>query len=163
MSRWTKAVLLAGLLAALAWVAAGEARASQPAAVDEVTSQLVCPCAAGLSVADCQETLECPMAAKMEGLASELLTEGMNADEALDYFVETYGDSILISPQKEGFGLSAWAVPFAGVIAGVGLVAWLSWEWARRRRQAPAAEPAGVPPDLAAYRQRVERDLEALE
>ena len=164
MSRWLIALLLVGLVFALAQRENRVAYGADPTQVEAVTSELVCPCATNLSVAACQKTIECPLAAKMESLADELVTSGMGTDEALDYFVEVYSESILVSPRKEGFALSAWVVPFIAVGLGMAAISWLSWQWTRQRREAVPATPHGdsPEPELTAYRKRVERDLEQL-
>ncbi len=164
MSRWLIAPLVLALLFALAQPETPVAYGADPTDVEAITSELVCPCSTNLSVAACQKSIECPLAAKMESLADELATSGMSTRDALDYFVEIYGDSILVSPRKEGFALSAWAVPFIGVGLGIAAISWLSWKWTRQRRGAVPATSQGDTgePDLAAYRKRVERDLEQL-
>jgi cytochrome c-type biogenesis protein CcmH/NrfF len=164
VSRWLIALLALALLFALAQPEDRVAYGADPTEVQAVTSELVCPCNTNLSVAACQESIECPLAAKMESLADELVTSGMSRDEALDYFVEVYSDSILVSPRKEGFALSAWVVPFIAVGLGMAAISWLSWKWTRQRRDAVPATSQGDTgePGLAAYRKRVERDLEQL-
>jgi cytochrome c-type biogenesis protein CcmH len=160
--RWLVAILVLGLILALTQSDSRVAYGADPTQVEEVTSELVCPCASGLTVAACQETVDCPLAAKMENLANELIADGMSKDEILDYFVEIYNESILAAPRKEGFSLSAWAVPFLGVALGVSAMSWLSWRWARQRRKDVAEAPASAGPDLTTYRKQVESDLERL-
>lgn len=166
MFRWMTAllILVLALAFALAWPQDRPAYAADPAEVEAITSELVCPCATGLSVAACQESIDCSLAAKMESLADELVTSGMSRSEALDYFVEVYSESILISPRKEGFALSAWVVPFIGVGLGMAAISWLSWRWTHQRREAaPATSRVDTSePDLTPYREQVERDLKQL-
>lgn len=158
MSRWIIGVLVSGLVFAVAQPV-NQTAAADPIRVEDVTSELVCPCASGLTVATCQKTLECPLAAKMESLTDELLTEGLTKDEVLSYFVDVYGESILIVPKKEGFALSAWLVPFLAVGLGIATISWLSWRWARGRRDVSAEAAVADQPDLTTYREQVERDL----
>jgi cytochrome c-type biogenesis protein CcmH len=160
--RWLVAILILGLIFLPTRSEGRAAYAADPPQVEEVTSELVCPCASGLTVAACQETVDCPLAAKMENLTEELIAEGKSKDEILDYFVEIYNESILAAPRKEGFSLSAWAVPFLGVALGITAMSWLAWRWARQRRRDVAEAPASAGPDLTAYRKQVESDLKQL-
>ena len=51
----------------------------------------------------------------------ELLEEGKSEQEILDYYVGMYGEEGLKEPNKSGFSLLAWTIPFIA-IAIVGIV-----------------------------------------
>lgn len=67
-------------------------------------------------------------------MVRELIADGATDDEVLAFFVERYGDVVLMRPRAEGFGLVLWlAAPGMLIVAaGVGLV------YLRRRARAEA-------------------------
>lgn len=52
----------------------------------------------------------------------ELLNKGHSEEEILDDYIESYGEEALRAPNKSGFSLLAWAIPFVVIAsAGIGL------------------------------------------
>ncbi len=134
--------------------------------IDDISQTVMCQCGCGLTVYNCGNAMGCSIGPQMKEQMGKLIDEGKSDGEIRDYFVGIYGEVVLATPKKEGFGLSAWIMPFVGVLAGAGLVGSVIYVWVRRRRPdddeaeaAPASEH-GSEPDL--YRQLVERDLERL-
>ena len=135
------------------------AAAQQPARhvnereVYEVAAQLRCVVCQNLSVADSPSE----MAAQMRGIVRERLAAGDTRDQVIQYFVEKYGEWILLSPRRRGFTLVLWIAPFAAVAIGLALVAILLRRWTRR---APSRE-APLPVPDAAMHERIRRELES--
>jgi cytochrome c-type biogenesis protein CcmH len=94
----------------------------------------------------------------MRGIVRERLAAGESPEQVVAYFVEKYGEWILLSPRREGFNLVVWIAPFAGIAVGLLVVAILIVRWSRRSRPAVADEP--VDPAL---RERIARELADLE
>jgi cytochrome c-type biogenesis protein CcmH len=94
------------------------------------------------------------MAAQMRLIVRERLAAGQTPAEVRAYFVERYGDWILLAPPRRGFTLLVWVVPMLALLGGVALVGVLVTRWARRR---PAGAPAPLDP---AMRERIRRELE---
>lgn len=146
--------LLAGL-ALLLGVA--PAPAQQPARhvqeqdVYEVAARLRCVVCQNLSVADSPSE----MAAQMREVVRERLRAGESPEQVLAYFVDRYGEWILLSPRRQGFTLLVWVVPPLGLALGLGLVALAVRRWTRRR-PAPASVTAVDP----ATRERIRREME---
>jgi cytochrome c-type biogenesis protein CcmH len=92
------------------------------------------------------------------------IAEGKSKGEILDYFATIYGEEILSTPRKSGFGLMAWVMPFLAVIVGAAALAALVRLWATRR-STPSEAPVAVAPTghLNTYEQRVDEDLRLLE
>jgi cytochrome c-type biogenesis protein CcmH len=141
-------------------LAAAPAAAQQPALhvnereVYEVATQLRCVVCQNLSVADSPSE----MAAQMRGIVRERLAAGATPEQVLQYFVDKYGEWILLSPRRRGFTLLVWIAPFAAVAIGLVLVAMLLWRWTRRARQRDSAGPVAVD---AAMSERIRRELES--
>jgi cytochrome c-type biogenesis protein CcmH len=151
----------AALVALVAWPS--EAPAGGPPTADDVGSELMCQCGCSMTVATCIQAMTCTMA---EGMMADIQTQldaGKSKGEILDGFVSQYGESILATPRKSGFSLTAWLTPFAALIVGAAVVSWAVWAWTRRRPLKPQ-EPMMVGKEqLNAYEERVERELDLLD
>jgi cytochrome c-type biogenesis protein CcmH len=148
------------VLAVMCTLAATPARAqsSGPAApakavseqeVYEVAAQLRCVVCQTLSVADSPSE----MAGQMRGIVRERLAAGESPAQVRQYFVDRYGDWILLAPPRRGFTLLVWLAPLIAVLVGVAIVAVRVSRWTRGRRPTP-------PPVDAAMRERIQRELE---
>jgi cytochrome c-type biogenesis protein CcmH/NrfF len=93
-----------------------------------VAASLRCPTCQGLSVADSNS----PLAKSMRRIIDEQIAAGESEHEIREYFVERYGDWVLLSPRAEGSGWLVWALPGTAVL--VGLVA--AGQLVRRRTEA---------------------------
>jgi cytochrome c-type biogenesis protein CcmH len=119
--------------------------------VYEVGTQLRCVVCQNLSVADSPSE----MAQQMRAIVRERLAAGDSPEQVVQFFVDKYGDWILLSPRRSGFTLIVWIAPFAALAAGLVLVGWLLVRWSRRPA---AALPAPVD---SAMSERIRRELEA--
>jgi cytochrome c-type biogenesis protein CcmH len=129
------------------------AEADVEAQVRDIALQLRCPVCQGLSVGDSPSEL----AQEMRHLVREQLQQGKTPPEVLEYFVQRYGEWILLAPPKRGFNLIIWIVPFALLPLG-GLAVYLSARrWVRRSPITQPAPPAADSP----YRARLRRELDA--
>src|SRR4029453_10388912 len=92
---------------------------------------------------------------QMRAIIRERLAAGESPDEVQRYFVQRYGEWILLSPPRRGFNLPVWLLPLVFVIAGFAVVAILVRQWPRRPRG--AAEPVAVDPAMS---ERIRREVE---
>jgi len=159
VSRLLALAALAALLAAAPpALAAGPAGAASPAGakapvsedtVHDVAAQLRCVVCQSLSVADSPSET----AHQMKDIIRERLAAGESPEQVRAYFVEKYGNWILLSPPRQGFNLLVWVVPFAGLGLGLVLVLLVVRRWSRH----PA--PAQTPPIDPAMRARIRREI----
>lgn len=105
------------------------------ALTSRVASELRCPVCRGLSI----EASTSDLALEMRGLIRERLASGQTPDEVKAYFVEKYGEWILLSPPKRGFTLLVWVLPVLGLLAGAVVLAQVLRQWL------PAAAEANPP------------------
>jgi cytochrome c-type biogenesis protein CcmH len=131
--------------------------------VHEIASELMCQCGCGMTVAACQESMECSIGGGMVTEIQRRIDTGESKQEILDGFVAIYGEQVLAAPLKSGFSLTVWVVPFLGVAVGGAFVAVLVWAWGRRRPALVGAEVADRPShDLDPYEKRVDDELSLL-
>jgi cytochrome c-type biogenesis protein CcmH len=145
---------LAGVLATLLLLAGAAAAVPvDETTVHDVAAQLRCVVCQSLSVADSPSET----ASQMRGIIRERLAAGESPAEVRAYFVEKYGEWILLAPPKSGFNLLVWVVPFAGLGLGLVLVAVVLRRWSRR---IPPGASAVVDPAL---RERIRREMSETE
>ena len=63
----------------------------------------------------------------------ERIAAGDTEREIKDALVAEFGPGVIATPPKSGFGLVAWVLPIAGLLAGAIAVGWLVLTWSRRR------------------------------
>lgn len=87
------------------------------------------------------------IAVNMKERVRTLVAEGASDAEVRAWFAERYGEFVLFRPESRSVpGLLLWGGPFAFLLAGAGLVAWLT---VRKRRESAEVE-AVAPEDLSA-------------
>lgn len=126
------AVLIALVVASLGFAASRSSGASYEEQFDEVVSALRCPTCAGESVSDSAA----PMAEGMRAITAEQLEHGSSPAEIRDWFVQRYGDEILLDPPRRGTGWLLWSLPL--LLCGVAAVV-VGARWAPARRVAIGA------------------------
>ena len=152
-------LLVAGLLfLALGALLLGEVRAQgQATRIDDearhIARDIQCPVCQGLSVADSPSEL----ALQMREVIREQLQAGATREQVLTYFVDRYGESILLDPPRSGFGVVIWLAPPVVVLA----VGALLLGRARRRQQEPPAVAAEAG-DLDPYYDEVDQAFSRL-
>lgn len=145
-----RSLLLALLLALLPTVAFAQS-AEMDRQTREVAGALMCPVCQNLSAADSQSEL----AEQMRQVVRAKLAAGESREQILAYFVDRYGEEILIDPPKRGFNLFIWVVPPL-LLLGFGVVLWRT---VRRWRTRAAEAPVVTAVEGGAYAERLRRDL----
>jgi len=146
---------LLALVAALALAVAASAHAATPkASFNDLEDEVMCDvCNVPLNIA------EAPRADQQRREIRGLIAQGMTKDEIKAELKRRYGPAILAVPEDSGFGLAAWLVPIAVVVALLAGLALLLPRWRRRPpppgpTQGPGLEPSDarrLDEDLARY------------
>jgi cytochrome c-type biogenesis protein CcmH len=134
---------------ALALLAAVPALAADPPSAADLEAELVCPV--------CETTLDqsnAPVAERMKAFIRERIAAGDSEQEIKDALVAQFGPGVLAKPPGGGFGLLAWLIPLAAVVAGVVVVTVLVRGWSRRR-----GEPEPDAPLDPGLERRVDEEL----
>lgn len=137
------------LVLLLAAAAAGGLSAQQPAPgqapsmVEEtqlerdtraLAAELRCVVCQGLSLQDSPS----PLAQEMRAVIAEQLAAGSSREEVKAYFVEKYGEWVLLEPTASGFNLIVYVVPVLLLLGGAAFVFFTARKWTRRP---PGASP----------------------
>jgi cytochrome c-type biogenesis protein CcmH len=119
------------LLLALALAAAAPVGAQPASDLDEATRELAsalrCPVCQGVSIQDSPTEL----AREMKGVIHAQLEAGRTPDQVRAYFVERYGEWVLLEPEARGFNLVVYLLPLLGLLVGGVLVGGMVRRWTR--------------------------------
>jgi len=82
----------------------------------ELENALMCKCddKCGKVLLNCT----CSTSDETRGKFSKLLESGLTVEQIIQQQVAKYGETVLSSPLKSGFNLTAWVMPFAMLLAG---------------------------------------------
>lgn len=80
----------------------------------EIASGLRCVVCQGLSVEDSPAEL----AREMRAIVREQVAAGRSREEVEAYFVDRYGEFVLLEPRPEGFNLLVYVLPVAALLGG---------------------------------------------
>jgi cytochrome c-type biogenesis protein CcmH len=151
MRRALAALAVLALLAAPTAAGLAAAASVDERTVHDIAAQLRCVVCQSLSVADSPSET----ANQMRGVIRERLAAGDSPEQVVAYFVDKYGQWILLAPPREGFNILVWAAPFAALAVGLVVVTITLRRW---RRRATAVSASAAVPDEA-MRARIAREL----
>lgn len=134
--------------------------------VKKVTTRVLCMCGGCVnqSVHECT----CGMAASEREKVAGEIASGKSPEAVIKQYIEQHGLQVLVTPEKSGFNLVGWLVPFAAALAGLTVLTVIIRGWVRLPRVA-AAGAAGIVPPLSddsnekKYRERLEKELKEFE
>ena len=123
----------------------------------EINQAVMCPVCPGESIDQSQN----PLAVNMRGIVMDRLQKGWTGDQIKAYFVESYGDSVLLSPPTKGFSLLVWVIPPVG-IAGTVAVLFMAMRSMRKGRSSGEVLEDVILTDeeLAAYTEQIKTALQ---
>ncbi|WP_241657789.1 cytochrome c-type biogenesis protein [Anaerobacillus alkaliphilus] len=101
---------------------AGDQYDYKSAEFKEVASQFMCMCGCGQDHFECNMQ-GCGLNDSFKSEIKEMMDDGLTKDQIKDYYLSMYGEEILTAPEKKGFSLTAWVLPFVALgVAGIGIV-----------------------------------------
>lgn len=119
MNCFLRKILSAGLFLSLAFFIVFQVNADTlEDQIAEISGELMCPVCEGQSVAESNAQL----ARDMRAVIKTKLLEGQSKEEIIDYFVSSYGETILASPPPKGFSVILWLLPVLSVLIGAAII-----------------------------------------
>lgn len=112
----------------------------------ELTEQLRCPKCQNNSIADSNSIIASDMRQKVY----ELMQQGYNQQQVVDYMVARYGNFVTYEPPVTPATLILWIGPVLAILGG----GWILVRLARRRPASPAEGEGVTPSALSAAEQR---------
>lgn len=85
------------------------------ARVQKLGKELRCAVCQGLSITDSPSS----MARAQLDMVRELVSQGKSDEQVVAYFVERYGEWVLLEPKREGFNWFVWLGPVILVLGGL--------------------------------------------
>lgn len=169
MSRWVAVAAVLWLAQVPAWAQEGHVAAQEPLIlapadrqkVDVVADHMICFCGcARQTVKDCS----CGVA---DGIKRDIwndLQAGKDPAAVVEAFVAAHGPEFRSMPQRSGFGIVAWGLPFAAILVAIGVIIPVVYGWTRRSGSSAPAQPAGAGGvEKDRYESRVEEELSNLD
>jgi cytochrome c-type biogenesis protein CcmH len=154
--------LIAAIWTSMLLVKAGQQTLDQH--VHTVAAQLKCPVCQNESVADSPSWV----AQQMRAVIRQQIQAGRSDQQIIQYFEQRYGNSIVWTPQWQGFGLLTWLVPVALLIIGSVLVFFTLRDWQAlapytdtisSRTEGKNAQPEPDDAELERYRKQLIDEL----
>ena len=95
------------------------------ARVRAVASELRCPVCQGESIEDSPAAL----AQEMRAIVREQLAAGRTPDEVKAYFVDKYGEWILLRPRARGWNMLVYVLPLVALLVGAAVIVRATRRW----------------------------------
>ena len=109
--------------------------------VDRIGHQLMCVCGCNQVLLECNH-VGCSYSTRMRDELTAAVTRGGSDNNVLQWFIQTYGTTVLTVPTDHGFNRIAWIMPYLALVLGIGAVTLLAGTW-RKRPPGPPRPPSG--------------------
>jgi cytochrome c-type biogenesis protein CcmH len=119
----------------------------------EINDLIMCPLCAGQTIAQSSNETS----SQMRDLVVKKLRQGESKEEILQYFESRYGERILATPNKKGFNLILWILPFVFVALAAIVIYFLIRRWSAKIQLTPGAQ--WDEDQLSGYQERLEKEL----
>jgi cytochrome c-type biogenesis protein CcmH/NrfF len=120
-----------------------------------IGAKLRCPVCQGMAVADSTSAA----AIQMQQRIRELVAAGYDEDQIRSFFVDRYGEWILLDPEARGLNLLVWILPGLGAGLGLAWAASVVLRWRREPDDVPLPSDVGLAPKDR-YEQRLLAELD---
>ncbi len=100
-----------------------------------IAKQLKCPVCQNIPVAYSQSQL----AEEMREVIREKVAQGESEEAIIQYFVDRYGEDVLLEPRREGFSLLLWVTAIGVLVFGAAIVGIVLWNWHQSRPDSASA------------------------
>ena len=125
---------------------------------ENVGSKIMCSCGCGQMLLKCNH-VGCPNSAKMISQLHEQVAATDDDQAVLNFFRKEWGVTTVVEPDRHGFELLAWILPFAGLGLGVFLLVVVVHKWHVHGAGVNPVE-ARLDPHLESLRARARKETE---
>jgi len=136
-------------------------RAHSSALLADLENALMCTCddKCGKVLINCT----CDTSDKIRIGFTEQLESGLTVQQIIQEQVAKHGESVLSTPTKSGFNITAWAMPFVALVAGGLGIRKIIQTWAGRNRENAGSEKETEAEKPAKYSSRLQKELDKLD
>jgi cytochrome c-type biogenesis protein CcmH/NrfF len=127
------------LLGVLLLMGAGD----ESARIDRIGHQLMCVCGCNQVLLECNH-VGCSYSTRMRDELTAAVTRGDSDNIVVQWFIQTYGTTVLTVPSDHGFSRVAWIMPYLALVLGIGLVVFIVAVWKKRPLVVHASVPTAV-------------------
>jgi len=103
----------------------------------QLAAELRCPVCQGLSLQDSPAGLS----QEMRSIIREQLLAGRTVAEVKQFFVDKYGEWILLQPEPRGFNLTVYIAPVVLLLGGAAFLYLTAKRWTQQGAEEAPAEP----------------------
>ncbi len=148
------------LLILIVAVAALAQTASEKPSVDvrRVGARLQCQCGCKDSVATCS-MLECHFSKPAKERIAQMQSVGMSDEQIVQAFIRDYGMAVYLAPPN-AFG---WIIPYASLGFGLVLILMILRKYIKKRPMTNLGEIDVDTPEMAKYKDQIEKDTANLD
>jgi len=125
------------LLGVLLLLGAGD----DSARIDRLGHQMMCVCGCNQILLECNH-VGCSYSTRMRDELTAAVTRGDSDNGVLQWFIQTYGTTVLTVPTNRGFDRIAWIMPYFALVMGIGTVVLIAGVW-RKRPPGPRGPSSG--------------------
>lgn len=125
---------------------------------ESVGSKIMCSCGCGQMLLKCNH-VGCPNSATMIRQLHEQVAATDDDQAVLNFFRKEWGVTTVVEPDRHGFELLAWILPFAGLGVGVFLLLVVVHKWHVHEAEVKPAETR-LDPHLESLRARARKETE---
>lgn len=97
-----------------------------------VASQFMCTCGCGQDHFEC-DPKTCNLTVGFKEDLVEMMNKGWDKDKIREYYVNIYGEEILTAPEKSGFSLVAWVLPFVALGLAAMALFFIIRKWVKKK------------------------------
>jgi cytochrome c-type biogenesis protein CcmH len=131
------------------------------ARVSSLGHQMMCACGCNQILLECNH-VGCAYSTRMRNELIAAVDRGDSDNNVVQWFVQTYGTTVLVTPTKTGFNRVAWIMPYFALVTGIIGVVVIVRVWKNRP---PGPPSSGSPPihgeELDRFRDQARKETDS--
>jgi len=129
--------------------------------IDRLGHKLMCVCGCNQILLECNH-VGCSYSSRMRAELVASVDSGNSDGAVLQSFIEKYGTTVLAAPAFMGWvNRSAWVMPFAALVFGIGALVFIVRSWNKRPPGPPSSGSSpGSSAELARFRDQARKETD---